>query len=237
MSDITDASNGWKSTLGKYRFTFSIYSNITTTKVNVNRSFLIGNRGFEDFIPTVSNGDILNEFQKYEVDGDNRWIDYPTISIYVSPSGSTKPTIQANIQTQGKHPCGGYLIWKSKFGGWMHWGFDLKSESTNHSYEGNIESEMFESTLPIGGNPYVPVNYTGISSSRSITMKSLGLTSEELLCVNGIQSSPAIYVVKEDLTMELMRLASATIPLDNLSNGGDFTVSLKSISIANQKTL
>ena len=80
------------------------------------------------------------------------------------------------------------------------------------------------------------VNYTGIATDYSVTLKALSLTSDELKGVSGIQESPAVYFVYPDGRMELMRLSAATIPLNSLSNGGDFSVSLKSISKVEQKT-
>ena len=119
----------------------------------------------------------------------------------------------------------------------MSWGFKLKKESQAKKYEGNIQVGMFESTLPTNGSPYIPVNYTGISTSYSINLKELGLTTDELSIVQSIIASPAVYYMRDQgEELELMRLTSANAPLDNKANGGDFTVSLSSISTTMQKT-
>lgn len=129
--------------------------------------------------------------------------------------------------------CGGYLIWKSRLGGWMSWAFDIKTENENGDYQGTLESGYFESTLDINGSPFVPVNYTRVGITYTKNLKSLSLSSNELDAVRGIAGSMAVYFVKEDGGMELMRVSSSTVPKSNLSNGGDFSVTLKSISNLN----
>jgi hypothetical protein len=55
--------------------------------------------------------------------------------------------------------------------------------------------------------------------------------------VQSIIASPAVYYMRDQgEELELMRLTSANAPLDNKANGGDFTVSLSSISTTMQKT-
>ena len=50
-------------------------------------------------------------------------------------------------------------------------------------------------------------------------------------------ASPAVYLMRSpDSALELMRVTSASAPINNLSNGGDFSVSLKSISQSSHKT-
>ena len=129
--------------------------------------------------------------------------------------------------------CGGYLIWKSRLGGWVSWAFDIKTESEEGVYGGELQSGYFESTLPIDGSPYVPVNYTNVGISYIKNMKDLSLTTNELDAVRGIVGSMAVYFVKEDETLELMRVDSVDVPKSSLSNGGDFTIILRSISNLN----
>ena len=119
----------------------------------------------------------------------------------------------------------------------MSWGFKLKQETQTRQYSGNIETGMFDSTLDVGGNPYIGVNYTGISTSYGVKLKELNLTSDELRAVAGIQSSPAVYYMKDNTgSIELMRVGSVSAPIDSKANGGDFSVTLKSISQSSQKT-
>ena len=160
------------------------------------------------------------------------------IQIFKYPDGEDlfvyQPILKVAVDTKAD---GGKLVWKSRHGGWMSWGFKLKKESQAKKYEGNIQVGMFESTLPTNGSPYIPVNYTGISTSYSINLKELGLTTDELSIVQSIIASPAVYYMRDQgEELELMRLTSANAPLDNKANGGDFTVSLSSISTTMQKT-
>ena len=113
----------------------------------------------------------------------------------------------------------------------MSWGFDIKTESEQLSYEGNLDSEMFESTAEEGGNPFIPTDYTKVTTSCSLNLKALSLSSLELQVVRGINFSPAVYYMRDNSgKLELMRLSSASVPISSLSNGGDFSVSLSSIS-------
>jgi hypothetical protein len=90
---------------------------------------------------------------------------------------------------------------------------------------------MFESTsFNGGGNAYVPVNYTSVNSSTSMTLKCLNLTKEELIAVAEISGSPAVYYQSEPSgKLELMKLTSATAPIKTHIGGGDFSVSLKGL--------
>lgn len=171
-------------------------------------------------------------FLKNEDDGDVR------IQIFKYPDGEDlyifEPSIKLTIDQKAD---GGQVFWKSRLGGWLSWGFKLKKESQAKKYEGNIQVGMFESTLSSNGNPYVSVDYTGISTNYSLTLKELRLTSDELEVVQNIIASPAVYYMRDQSEdLELMRLSSANAPLDNKANGGDFTVSLSSISTSMQKT-
>ena len=124
------------------------------------------------------------------------------------------------------------IHFKSKLGAWVSWGMNLASVTKSHNYNGNISIGMFESTLyEGGGNPYIPVDYTGSSTSFSISLKSLSLSAEMLTCLSEINGTPAIYYQPTPTSrLELMRLTSASAPIKSLIQGGDFTVSLKRIS-------
>jgi hypothetical protein len=85
---------------------------------------------------------------------------------------------------------------------------------------------MFESTTGGGGTglPYVPVDYTGVTSDEKHSLKALSLSTNELRGASGIHASPAVYYMKDNSTMELMRKTGASTPISSLANGGDFTV-------------
>lgn len=240
ISNVTDIINGWDKILTKNAYNFKIYSDKTLTPVEVMKVPIIGGRTFQQFVPTLPFAtQPTNEFELLGLDVDFRWKDYPSIKTILKNPTLTdiKPTIQEIKDSSGKEVCGGYLIWKSRFGGWMNWGFEMRTDSQKKKYLGNIEVDMFESTQGIGGNPFIPVDYVGIDTSYSINLKSLALTSLELEAVSGIIASPAVYYMKDTTgRLELMRLNSATVPQDTNTAGGDFAASLSSISITSQNT-
>tara|TARA_R110002126_G_scaffold13824_1_gene59168 strand:+ start:1760 stop:2833 length:1074 start_codon:yes stop_codon:yes gene_type:complete len=252
-------TNGWKSVVSQYVYEFRVSSDVSATIVSVKKLPIIGGRTYDTFTPLVEYTQDLTEAEVEGVTFFNRFPSHPYFIQALRPTTSStlKPTIvkvdgttftdvsggyPASGQTGypdylfNVDPCGGYLIWKSKLGGWMQWGFTLGSQSKSRSYEGGLQVGMFESTADYGGDMFVPVDYTGISTSRSRTMKSLSLNSKELEAVSGILESPAVYVVDSDGSMELMRVTSATTPRRVGASGGDFSVSLKSISSVSQKT-
>jgi hypothetical protein len=239
FSNIDEVVAGWQAIVSKYKYNFQIYSDKTTTPVSVVKLPLLGVRDFETFTPTVNVASPLTEFDLVGASFDDNWNGYFYVSstLVTASLVNATPTIVKVVPAEIIVPCAGMLVWKSKFGGWSTWGFSIKTSTPKSKYTGNLVSNMFESTLEIGGNPFVPVNYTGITMERSINLKSLGLSSLELEAVSGINSSPAVYYVKDDSgKMELMRLSSASTPLSNLANGGDFSASLSSISETEIKT-
>ena len=152
---------------------------------------------------------------------------------YESESDLT-PKVTIDTALSGTAPCGAFLIWKSRLGGWMTWGFQMKQESQQKKYTGGIQTGLMEA---LGGVHYVPVNYTGLETSYTVTLKDLHLTNDELEACQSIMASPAVYLMRSpDSALELMRVTSASAPINNLSNGGDFSVSLKSISQSSHKT-
>tara|TARA_R110000782_G_scaffold97666_2_gene182666 strand:+ start:329 stop:1324 length:996 start_codon:yes stop_codon:yes gene_type:complete len=237
---LVDEISG-ESIVSKYKYNFNIYSDISGVS-RVSKLPILGVRKLQNFVPLVTQSQAINEFQFYNMDVaelESRW-NTKVLQVTLksaSTVGNTFPTISTITSTTGKLPCGGFLIWKSTFGGWMFWGFDLRTERFSGSHVGNLPSGMFESTAEIGGNPFVTADYTGISNSYTVILKSLGLTSQELLAVAGISFSPAVYYMEPNSQkMELMRMTSATVPLDSIANGGDFSVSLSSISNTSQST-
>jgi hypothetical protein len=237
---LVDQVNG-QSIVSKYKYNFNISSD-TSAAVTVSKLPILGVRKLQHFLPLVTETQALNEFEFYGMDVaelESRWnMKVLRASLkYAASVGNTFPTISTITSATGNLPCGGFLIWKSTFGGWMFWGFDLKTQRFSGSHVGNLSVGMFGSTAEIGGSPFVAVDYTGISNSYTMTLKALGLTSQELLAVAGINFSPAVYYIEPNSQkMELMRMTSASVPLDSIANGGDFSVSLSSISNTSQST-
>lgn len=232
-------SDGHSSIVSKFKYRFDIYSDVTGVSSFV-KNPIIGGRLLEHFTPGVDQNQPTNEFEYYgldQVELRNRWNHKVITTTLAIPTAlNSSPTLAAVAGT-GCTPEGGFLIWKSRFSGWMFWGFDLKQMSYSKIYKGSLEVGMFESTEEIGGDPFIPVDYTSIDNSYSMVLKSLSLSSAELLAVSGIHASPAVYYSKPGSDqIELMRLASANIPLSSQASGGDFSVSLKSISNTSQKT-
>ena len=236
-------SDGWKSVVSKYVYVYVITSDTTSTPIYIQKLPIIGGRSFPDFVPglDVFGTQDLTETNANGIGFSGRFKDYPYLNTVLanlsSSSINKQPSIFKGTATTGITPCAGQVVWKSRFGGWMTWGFKLKKENQAKSYSGDLQVGMFESTLTSGGQAYIPVSYTGISTSYDLTLKELGLDSDELRAVQGIIASPAVYYMKDNTgSLELMKLSSASAPLDNKANGGDFTVSLKSISTSMQKT-
>tara|TARA_R110000796_G_scaffold24935_4_gene70810 strand:- start:2316 stop:3341 length:1026 start_codon:yes stop_codon:yes gene_type:complete len=243
VDDMTSASGGWKSVVSEFRYKFRITSDSTTIPVEIRKLPIIGGRLFKDFTQGVASSVPMNEAEIYGVDlnlGRYPGMPYLETTLADPTLQDARPTILVETVGggEGGNPCGAYLIWKSRFGGWMSWGFrELDENISGITYGGNIEVGMFESTAIKNGNPFVGVDYATVKSDYSITAKELSLASNELFAVASISSSPAIYrVLDADGSLELMRLSSATHPLINKTNGGDFSVTLKSISQTSQKT-
>ena len=242
VTDIVTAE-GYRSVIAQFRYKFYIHSDVNWTPVIIYKLPLNGARELGQFVPLVNIASPINEFQYYGLNENlyrQRWPGTTFLTTQlVSPTlnGSVRPII-TRIVNAGDPPCGGFLLWKSRFGGWMFWGFDIQTEQKTKRYEGSLEVGMFESTLDKDGDVYIPVDYTGINTSYSRTLKSLGLSSKELQAVSGIHASQAVYYQYPGTEkIELMRLTSHSAPLSTLSSGGDFSVSLKSISTSSQLTI
>jgi hypothetical protein len=238
IDDVIDTEKGWKSVVSEYKYRFYIYSDETETPVTIFKLPIIGGRTFPDFVPAVGTNQVLTETSLNEIDMDGRWIDYPVItSELVNPMlPDSRPVITSTIQSTGCKS-DGYLIWKSRFGGWCTWGMDIKVDNHTGTYSGDLDSGYFTSTDPTGGgNPYIPVNYTGVESSYGYSLKALSLLTTELKGISGIHFSPAIYFMKDNNSMELMKKQGVSTPISSLSNGGDFSITLKNISSMTQKT-
>lgn len=241
ISEI-EASNN-EMIVSKYVYHFKITTDVTASPIIIKKLPIIGGRTFGQFQGEVDNTQPLTEFEYYGLDLNEiakRWSNYIFFKAdLVDPNSSSdlRPTMSTISSPTIETPSGGVLIWKSRFGGWMFWGFELERRSSSGQYEGNLTAGMFESTKRQGGDPYIPVDYIAINSTYTIELKSIGLSLLEIQAVSGIDSSPAIYYAANNSgKLELMRLASATSPYFNLATGGDFSVSLKAISQTSQKT-
>lgn len=242
VDDLADSStNGWKAVVSQYKYIFRVTTDVTTSALEIVKLPILGGRNFQDFTPSVPQTNKLTEADVLGVTLTERWKDYPqlTCSLADPAAGDSTPTVSLSYATGGTTPCGGMVVWKSRLGGWMFWGMDLKKEYQSKQFTGSIPTGMFESTGPLG-NPYVETSYTGIETNYRLVLKSLHLTQDELRAVQSITASPAVYYIANadgGVTrprMELMRLTSATAPLDNRANGGDFSVSLSNISKTSQ---
>ena len=239
IGTTADISSATDIPVSKFRYKFYIYSDVTS--VGTEQLFvtpLIGGRNFYDFTAAVSQTQVLTEAALNSVTLSGRWLNYPNISVTLADPTSTddcSPTITISTETSAElEPCGGMLIWKSRFGGWMYWGMDIAERTPKSSYTGNLEVGLFEATD--SGNPYVQTDYTRIDSSYSTTLKAIALTNEELESVSGIADSVAIYYMRNSTAkLELMRLTSMTAPISTLIGGGNFSVGLESISTSSQK--
>ena len=242
VDDIATGINGYKSVITDFKYNYAIYSDITVTATNVKKLPIIGNRDLEQFVPAVTAASPVNEFEYYNLDIaelESRWSGVSLLQTsFTDPTlSNARPTL-TKVTNSGDSPCGGFVIWKSRFGGWMFWGFKIQTRTFAKNYEKRLSTEMFESTLDSVGDPYVPVNYTGINTSYGRTLKALGLSSDELLAVSGIHASPAVYYQRPGTTeLELMRMTSFSAPISTLASGGDFSITLRSISKLNQLTM
>lgn len=235
FSNISElaGTSGKDSVLSKYIYKFEFFTNISTTKTTILKLPILGGRAFRNFIPAVSHTTSIVELSNF----DNAYlknytnISYALKNIASVGDGDYSLTATSNVVNQGIEACEGRIIWKSKLGGWMYWGMNLKTSKVNGSYGGSIDNGMFESTdFGGGGDAYIPVNYTSVNSSTSITLKCLGLTAQELIAVAEINGSPAVYYQKNTTSsLELMRLTSATAPIKTHIGGGDFSASLNEL--------
>lgn len=229
--------------VSKYIYKFSIYSDKTESPVVVRKLPIIGGREFRDFTPQVLSTQNITDFQKYGINEDELaelWAGFPFIKAQLADISSPDLTpIVEQIEFPSENPCNlGVIYWKSRLGGWMFWAFELVKRTDIHGYTGEIVTKMFESTERTGGNPFVPVNYTGVTTGYSQELKSLSLSIDHLRAVNGILATTAVYFTEDNSgRLELMKLGSASAPIDNLANGGDFSVSLISVSQMAQKTM
>jgi hypothetical protein len=242
VGDIAEIPQLPELILSKYSYSLRIYTDLEDFVVGSELRVLpiIGGRRFVEYNPLIGVNFPITEYEQYGIDYQNKWALYPFIETSLQLPSITGPKVVFNVTTPTTGQCAeaGMLYWKSKLGGWMQWGFDLKTVNKKFSQSGNIEVGMMEIAMDkVDTNPYIATDYTGVEYSYSISLKSLTLSKEELEAVSGISESPICYYLASPTSrLELMKLSSATAPLDNLSNGGDFQVSISSISKTGFKT-
>lgn len=242
----------FETTVSKFKYTFNVYSDTASPTIILSKLPIIGGRIFEQFTADVPNDQALTEFEYYGIDTLEEATLYKDVftitTTLIDPptSENADPTIVGTLSNNvaGCKSPEGFLIWKSKFGGWMWHGFDIQTINYDSSYEGNLKVGFFESTEDEAGKSYIPVDYTKVNLSYTRNLKTLGLDSLHLKALSGIKGSPAIYYLEPNkdganttYKVELMRLASASAPINSLANGGDFSVTLKSISTIEQNTI
>lgn len=244
FSDIQDFKIMDKqSILSKYYYKYKIYTDITVISTDILKLPIVGGRDFSQFTAAVTAASPLSEFDYYGLNKtalQKRWGVTDFLQFSLPPLTGTNYFPLVSNPTGGNQfgADGGIVYFKSRFGGWMFWGFDIVRKSFTNSYVGDLNVGMFESTSDDGGNPFIPVDYTAVNSNYSLELKALNLTTQELKAVAGIASSPAVYYAESiDSRFELMRISSASAPYSNIAKGGDFTLSLKNISTTTHKTM
>ncbi len=225
--------DGWGQVVANYSFKIT-----ARTDVSSGSTFyvypILGGRGYDGFNVLVDENQPLTEFQLGGIDISERWLNYPYFTQNLSAinlSGDSSPTINSTIATNGKEPKGGYVIWKSVYGGWMSWGFDISVKTKTGSYSGDLASGVFNSTKTVGGNPYIKPNYTKVETAHSVNLKSFDVENDELKAISGIAYSPAVYYMETpNSRLELMRVSTVSAPLSSNTDGDDFSLTLSSIS-------
>ena len=233
----------------KYIYKFEFYTNEdSANKVEVLKLPIIGGRSFDTFVPSVTYQTPIQELtSSYLQDVKLGGYQIPTFTLKQISSVSDddyRPTSATTSITANSYnvPCEGVVYWKSKRGGWMSWGIDLKTENNSHQTVGSLDVGMFESTsYSGGGNIYSQADYTGTTSGLTLNLKSLSLTKDELLAVSEIAGSPAVYYRRKENTpsssdrIELMRMTSVSAPIRTHIMGGDFSISLSRTSTTEHK--
>ena len=240
IGDVQNIIDLPQAIVNKHAYKLKFYSDISVVTPNVSIIPIIGGRKFVDFQPLVSNSFPLTEFEEQGIDITLRWSTYITIANSLTPPNSNLPKVNIGplFNAIGEDPCAGMIYWKSKLGGWMQWGFDIKTEKKNSKTKGGFEVGMLDTLRnQVNQNPFVPTNYSSVEYSYTLTLKSLSLTQDELVAVSGLSESPVCYYLREpDGRLELRKISSVSAPLNSLANGGDFSVTLKNISNVDFKT-
>ena len=166
------------------------------------------------------------------------WIGQPIISSDLPPyfGGGLnvmdlRPIVTITTPVTGRNCCGAYLIWKSQYGGWNSYGFDIYIETDSLKYEGKLGGDpLGVVSETAGANPYIKPNYTEVSTTSKSQLKTVGVPQAEARVLQSLNNSPAVFLKRLGSDkLELMRLNSTSIPLSNLTNGVTVSVSLSSI--------
>ena len=235
LGDIVNFTTGFDSvTADRYNFGIKgvnggAFTNLVSTIVYP----IIGSRTFSQFEPTVD-GSNLTEFERYNVPStEYRFIGMPTMNLVLGLATATDPiTYEWDFPTTGKvHDMdNGYLIWKSRFGGWLNWGFDSLVSNEYGSINGVLAKRHMENAY----NPYIAANYTDVTTRTSAVMKSFNIPKNTLKALSGIVASPAVYLVHtingSNTKIELVKASSISAPMDTTKDGGDFSVNVDNIS-------
>jgi len=244
FGSVADLVAGWESVISKYIYKFEFCSDqAPTVKTEILKLPIIGGRRFENFVPAVNYNTPIRELSLSELQdaklGGYKIVNFVLKQISAVSDDDYSPTSGFTSVAEANNNCpkGGVIHWKSKLGGWMSWGMDLKTITKSHKYMGQLGVGMFESTnWSGGGNPFTQVDYTGSTSGETVSLKSLSRSVSELIGLSEINGTPAVYFQRTPTSkLELMRLSSASAPIKTYINGGDFSVSLKSISSTEQK--
>ena len=238
--DALVSGDGYKAIIPQYTYDFTVRDGVGSS-VDIIKQPIIGGRTFYQFQknPSLLPSSPTNEFEYSGLDIQETdklfamsfvTVDFPNLVNQGQPNGRPTLTKMTPSNTYATRvPCAGGLLWKSRLGGWMHWGFDLIEEKNTSRVNGKLNVGLFEGDSL--GNPFVENDFTEIQNSYSITLKSLSVEKKYLECLAGIKNSMAVYYQRpNEENLELMRLSSASASLKNLSNGGDFSVTLNSIS-------
>ena len=252
FGSITDISNGWDSVVSKYIYKFEFYSDTSPSiKTTIQKLPIIGGRSFDTFTPSVNYLTSIRELSSSDLYASNKLGAYQDVNFTLKQISSVSdddysPSVTITSPSSvadNTIPCEGVVYWKSKLGGWMMMGVDIKVETKSHKYNGSLSNGMFESTSYNGGGDiYIPTNYMGTSSELSLNLKTLSLDSDVLKAVSEIAGSPAVYyrrhsrVPSSDDSIELMRMTSSNAPIKTHIGGGDFTIGLTRISSIEYKT-
>lgn len=192
---------------------------------------LLGARMFDKFSENthIRTSTPLTEFEYLNLENP-KFKGYPIIDITLQPltNQNIEPTITITTPSTGSTVCGAFLIWKSIYGGWVSYGFEIISETTNTAYNNDLDMNLIYPND--NGNPFLTPNYTNRNTVHSLTLKAISVERDIVLGIRGIEMAPVIYLMRSATSgLELMRLDSFSAPLDNLKAGETVSISLTSI--------
>ena len=244
IQSVDDIVSNWEAVVSKNIYKFKIYTDVVSTTTDILKLPIMGSRFFEDFVATVSSNNSLNEFSStssfdYNLGGYS-YAQYALKNIASVSNSDYSPTrSKVNVTaTSTNKPCEGVIHYKSKLSGWCSFGMDISSEDRKGKYNGKIARKSFSSTQEVNGNPFVQVNYTSVEFGYTVKLKTLSLDSSVLGELSGIQGSLAVYYQRTPTSrLELMKLNTASTPINSLTGGGDFSVSLKSVLSQSQRAI